>query len=52
MTKHTDNHGATENHGNATSTSNPKAPGEVEKVDPTTGGTHSTIQTGHKPAKG
>ncbi len=40
-----------ENTGNATSVNNPKAPGEVEKVNPTTGGTHSTVQTGHKPAK-
>ena len=52
MTKsHTENHGVTENTGNATSVNNPKAPGEVEKVNPTTGGTHSTVQTGHKPAK-
>ena len=40
-----------ENHGNGTTVHSPKAPGEVEKVDPTTGGTHSTVQAGVKPAK-
>ena len=51
MTKsHTENHGATQNTGNASTVHSPKAPGEVEKVNPTTGGT-TTEQTGHKPAK-
>ncbi len=40
----------TENHGNATTVHSPKAPGDVEKVNPQTGGTN-TEQTGHKPAK-
>ena len=30
---------STENHGDKTTVSNPKAPGEVEKVNPQTGGT-------------
>ena len=42
----------TENTGNHSTVHSPKAPGEVEKVDPTTGGSAGTIQTGHKPAKG
>ena len=42
---------STENTGNATTVHNPKAPGEVDKMDPTTGGTHSTVQSGVKPKK-
>ena len=30
---------------------NPQKPGVVEKMDPTTGETHSTIETGRKPKK-
>ena len=37
-----------ENTGNETTVSNPKAPGQVEKVNPTTGGT-TTESTGVKP---
>ncbi len=40
----------TENHGNATTVHSPKAPGEIEKVNPQTGDT-TTEQTGYKPAK-
>ena len=40
-----------ENTGNQTTTHNPKAPGEVEKVNPTTGGSAGTINTGMKPKK-
>lgn len=35
----TDTRKPTENHGNPTTVHNPKAPGQVEKVDPTTGDT-------------
>ena len=41
---------ATENHGNETTVSNPKAPGDVGKVNPQTGGT-STEHSGLKPKK-
>ena len=40
----------TENHGNATTVHNPKAPGQVEKVKPTTGGTTTESTNTEKPA--
>lgn len=40
----------TQNHDNATTVHNPKAPGTVEKVNPQTGGTHAE-HSGTKPAK-
>lgn len=50
MTKVNDNHGSHENTGNATTVHNPKAPGQVEKVNPTTGGTTTENTNPEKPA--
>lgn len=40
-----------ENHGNETTVHNPKAPGEIEKVNPQTGGTSTEGSDLTKPAK-
>jgi hypothetical protein len=40
----------TENHGNETTVHNPKAPGQVEKVNPTTGDTTTESTNTEKPA--
>lgn len=50
MTKSNESHGSRENTGNVTTTHNPKAPGEVEKVDPTTGDTTTEDTNPEKPA--
>jgi len=47
----TQNDKPNENHGNETTVHNPKAPGQVEKVDPTTGDTTTESTNPVKPAK-
>ena len=43
---------STENHGNASTVHSPKAPGEVEKVNPQTGGTTTeSTHVGQNPNK-
>lgn len=41
----------TENHGKQTTVHNPKAPGQVEKMNPTTGDTSTEDTTVEKPAQ-
>lgn len=42
----TDHNKPKENTGAETTVHNPKSPGNVEKVDPTTGGSAGTVDTG------